>query len=67
MTPQGRGKPKRKQRPKAEIPNAVIVTVTDNPDGRALSVGVTGNLRLTESPTLLRLAAKVAEQQLGLE
>jgi hypothetical protein len=67
MTPQGRGKPKRRKSSKAKEPNMVVVEVTDNPDGRALSVGVTGNLKLTESPTLLRLAAKVAEQQLGLE
>lgn len=45
----------------------VVVTVTKDRSGRSLEVGTTGNVPLTEAPTLLRLAAKVAEQQLGLE
>jgi hypothetical protein len=43
------------------------VTVKQENTGRSLEVGVLGNVKLTEAPTLLRLAAKSAEQQLGLE
>lgn len=53
--------------PKQKTPNCVLVTVVDSKDGRGIQVGTTGNIKLTEAPTLLRLAAKQAEQQLGLE
>lgn len=58
---------KNKKPPKQKLPNCVLVTVTDSKDGRSLQVGTTGNIKLTEAPTLLRLAARTAEQQLGLE
>lgn len=60
-------KPATKQPPKQKVPNCVLVTVEDTKDGRTLQVGTTGNIKMTEAPTLLRLAAKQAEQQLGLE
>lgn len=56
-----------KKPPKTKVPNCVLVTVVDTKEGRTLQVGATGNIKMTEAPTLLRLAAKQAEQQLGLE
>lgn len=44
-------------------PNGVLVTR----DGDRLNVQVLGDVRATEAPTLLRLGAKLAEQQLGIE
>jgi ribosomal protein L28 len=52
---------------KPKQPNLVVVTVTDTKDGRKLDVATSGNIKQTEAPTLLKLAAKISEQQLGLE
>jgi hypothetical protein len=66
MAQRTRTKKPPKQKP-PKVPNCVLVTVEDTKDGRTLQVGTTGNIKMTEAPTLLRLAAKQAEQQLGLE
>jgi len=69
--PQGRGKPKRKRKPKKDDVqpqlDAVLVTVKETEDGRAVEVSTIGNIKLTEAATLLKLGAKAAEKQLGLE
>lgn len=57
-------KRERKRKPKPE--NLIVVTVTNTQDGRALDVGVSGNLKLAEAPTLLKIAAKVAEEKMGV-
>jgi hypothetical protein len=64
--PQGRGKSNSSNKPKNKEPNLVVVTVTDTPSGRNLDIGTSGNIKLTEAPTLLRLAANIAEDNLGL-
>lgn len=48
-------------------PNGVLVTLQAAENGdQALGVQVLGNVKQTEAPTLLELAAKVARGQLGL-
>jgi hypothetical protein len=61
--PQGRGKTKRKRKPKAAEPSGIIVSV----EGDQMQVQVFGKTKGTEAPTLLKLAAKLAENQVGVE
>lgn len=65
--PQGRRSKKAQKARKPKQPNMVVVSVTSTPNGRELEVGTTGDIRLTEAPTLLRLGAKIAEEKLGVE
>lgn len=64
--PARRAKPTKKRTKKDKAPNLLVITVTDTKDGRNLDIGTTGNIKLTEAPTLLRLAANIAEDNLGL-
>ncbi len=63
-------KPRTKAEEQAQEPiNGVLVHLTpgENPGDRALSVQALGDVKLTEAPTILRLAAKNAESQLGVD
>lgn len=49
--------------------NGVLVQLVpgDNPGDKQIVVQALGEVKGTESPSLLKLAAKVAEQQLGID
>lgn len=68
--PQGRGSNKRgrktKPKPKDQPSDMIVVMVSNTPEGRSIDIQRKG-VRQTEIPTLLRLAAKITEQELGLE
>lgn len=56
------------QKPPEQEPSGFIVQLVPNEQGdRAITVTSAGDVRLTEAPTILRLAAKNVEVQLGIE
>jgi hypothetical protein len=63
----GKGRP-RKPADEARPANGILVQLVDQPNGdRQITVGTLGDVKLTEAPTLLRMAAKNTETQLGIE
>jgi hypothetical protein len=60
-------KPRTPKEEAAQQPiNGVLVQLVETEDGQQLNVQALGSVKVTEAPTLLRLAAQNAEKQLGL-
>lgn len=59
---------KNRKSPKAEKPiDGILLQVTPAGDDQTLNIQVLGSVKQTEVPTLLRLGAKLAEKNLGIE